>query len=49
MALALYARLLERYPHLKTSPAVAVISPYQAQVCRVGFRVWVPPLGRTCA
>ncbi|KAK9842012.1 hypothetical protein WJX81_004236 [Elliptochloris bilobata] len=32
MALALCSRLLERYPHLRTSPAVAVISPYQAQV-----------------
>ena len=44
MALALYSRLLERYPHLKTSPAVAVISPYQAQA-----RTQAPPLGRTCA
>ena len=32
MALALCSRLLERYPHLRTAPAVAVISPYQAQV-----------------
>jgi hypothetical protein len=36
MALALVARLLERYPDLKLKPVIGIVSPYQAQA-----RAWL--------
>ena len=33
VVLGVYRELLHRHPHLRTTPAVGVISPYKAQVC----------------
>lgn len=36
VVLSVYRELVHRHPNLRTSPAVGVISPYKAQVRRLG-------------
>lgn len=48
MVLCIYRELVHLHPDLRTKPAVAVISPYKAQVPRVCISAFAPSVHAFC-